>query len=301
MKMLKVIEKRRSVREYKDKALSSKDLQAVMSYCDTYPKLSEKTDVAFKFLEDGSDVASKLDGVAGYSGVMIKAPHYLLVTASASETAYEAAGYAGEYVILNATKHNVGTCWIDGVGQSDKIKELLNISSDQLVIGLIALGYAQYEPRLAKIYDTNMEGSVSPLTDLGYPNIDPEYSKEPVSNRLSIEDISYLKKWGVAVNSEELQKRGYDQVFYYMRMAPSWGNRQPWRFVLDGTKIVLIMERDDRVDDRAEEVEAGIAMLYFEVAMHDIGLPGSWKTDDLADASKYEVPENHFIGGYYTF
>ncbi|GKT31028.1 nitroreductase family protein, partial [Aduncisulcus paluster] len=68
-----------------------------------------------------------------------------------------------------------------------------------------------------------------------------------------------------------------------------------------GTKIVLVIERDDRVDDRAEEVEAGIAMIYFEVAMHDIGLPGHWKTDDLSDADKYQIPENHFIGGYYTF
>ncbi len=301
MKMLKIMEKRRSVREYKDKALSSQDLKAVMGYCDTYPKLSQKSDVEFKFLEDGEDIASKLDGVAGYSGVMITAPHYLLVLASESETVYKAAGYAGEYVILNATKHDIGTCWIDGVDQSDKIKELLGIESDKLVIGLIALGYAQYEPRLAHIYDTNMEGSVSPLTDLGYPNIDPKYSKEPVSNRLSIDEISYLKKWGATVDASELRKRGYDQVFYYMRMAPSWGNRQPWRFVLDGLKIVLVMERDDRVDDRAEEVEAGIAMLYFEVAMHDIGLPGHWNTDDLTDAEKYEIPENHFIGGYYTF
>ena len=301
MKMLKVMEKRRSVREYKEKALSSQDLQQVKNYCDTYPKLSQKTDVSFMFLEDGEDVASKLDGVAGYSGVMIKAPHYLLVMASESENAYKAAGYAGEYIILNVTKHEIGTCWIDGVDQSDKIKELLGVESDQLVVGLIALGYAKYEPRLANIYDTNMDGSVSPLTDLGYPNIDPEYSKEPVSNRLSIDEISYLKKWGAAVDAGELQKRGYDQVFYYMRMAPSWGNRQPWRFILDGTKIVLVMERDDRVDDRAEEVESGIAMIYFEVAMHDNGLPGHWNSDDLADADKYNIPENHFIGGYYTF
>jgi len=295
------MEKRRSVREYKEKALSSQDLKQVMSYCDTYPKLSQKTDVSFKLLEDGDDVASKLDGVAGYSGVMIKAPHYLLVMASASENAYKAAGYAGEFIILNVTKHDIGTCWIDGVDQSDKIKELLEIESDQMVIGLIALGHAKYEPRLAHIYDTNMDGSVSPLTDLGYPNIDSEYSKEPVSNRLSIDEISYLKKWGAAVDASELHKRGYDQVFYYMRMAPSWGNRQPWRFILDGTKIVLVMERDDRVDDRAEEVEAGIAMIYFEVAMHDNGLPGHWNSDDIADAGKYEIPENHFIGGYYTF
>jgi len=301
MKMLKVMEKRRSVREYKDKTLSSKDQKHVITYLDDYPKLSQKTDVEFKYLEDGKDIASKLEGIAGYSGVMITAPHYLLVMASESDTAYKAAGYAGEWIILNVTKHEIGTCWLDGVDQSDKIKSLLKIESDKVVVGLIALGYAHAEPRLSHIYDTNMGGSVSPLTDLGYPNIDPEYSKEPVSNRMSIDKISYLKTWGAAVDAEELQKRGYDQVFYYMRMAPSWGNRQPWRFILDGTKIVLVMERDERVDDRAEEAEAGIAMIYFEVAMHDIGLPGHWNTDDLSGADKYNIPEDHFIAGYYTF
>lgn len=300
MKMLKVMEKRRSVREYKDKALSSQDLQQVMDYCETYPKLSQKTELEFNFLENGEDVASKLEGTAGYSGVMITAPHYLLVMASDSDTIYQSAGYAGEWIILNVTKHDIGTCWIDGVDQSDKIKELLGVKSDKKVIGLIALGYAKYEPRLAHIYDTNLDGSVSPLTDLGYPNIDPKYSKEPVSNRLSIDEIAYLKKWGEEVDADELRRRGYDQVFYYMRMAPSWGNRQPWRFILDGTKIVLVMERDDRVDDRAEEVESGIAMIYFEVAMHDIGLPGHWNTDDIA-TEKYDIPENYFVGGYYTF
>lgn len=301
MKMLKVMEKRRSVREYKDKALSTQDLNQVIEFSKSCPKLSEKAEVEFKLLKDGSDVVAKLEGTAGYSGVMIEAPHYLLVMASGAETAYEAAGYAGEWLILNVTKLNVGTCWIDGVAQSERIKELLGVESDMNVIGLIAFGYAKYEPRLSKIYDTDPTGSASPLTDLGYPNIDPEYSKSPVSNRMSIDEISYLKKWGKSVDTEELQKRGYDQVFYYMRMAPSWGNRQPWRFILDGTKIVLVMERDERVDSRAEEVEAGIAMIYLEVAMHDIGLPGHWITDDLGDSSKYEIPDNCFISGYYTF
>ncbi len=301
MKMLKVMEKRRSVREYKDKAITSQDLQAVMGFCDTYPKLSESAEVEFVLLEDGAEIAEKLEGAAGYSGVMIKAPHYLLVLASGSEAAYKSAGYAGEYVILNVTKHDIGTCWIDGTQKSDEIKSRLSFESDKAVVGLIAFGYAKHEPRLSNIYDTDPEGSASALTDMGYPNINPSYSKEPVSNRMSIDEISYLKKWGVAVDSDELQKRGYDQVFYYMRMAPSWGNRQPWRFILDGTKIVLVMERDERVGNHSEEVEAGIAMLYFEVAMHDIGLPGSWNADDFNGSDKYDLPEGHFIGGYYTF
>jgi nitroreductase len=301
MKMLKVIERRRSVREYKEKAVSSQDMQAVMGFCDTYPKLSDKAEVEFMLLENGGDVAKKLEGVAGYSGVMIKAPHYLLVLASVNEAAYKSAGYAGEFVILNVTKHDIGTCWIDGTKKSDEIKSRLALESNKVVVGLIAFGYAKHEPRLSRIYDTDPDGSASPLTDMGYPNIDSSYSKEPVSNRLSIEEISYLKKWGANVSSDELQKRGYDQVFYYMRMAPSWGNRQPWRFILDGSKIVLVMERDERVSDYSEEVEAGIAMLYFEVAMHDVGLPGSWKTDSLEDTDKYDIPENHFVGGYYTF
>ena len=94
---------------------------------------------------------------------------------------------------------------------------------------------------------------------------------------------------------------GIDEVLYYMRLAPSWGNRQPWKFILDGEKIVLVIEKADKVSSHKEHIEAGIAMIYFEVAMHGQGLNGKWTIKCEECENSYDLPEEYFIAGYFGY
>lgn len=301
MKTIKVMEERRSVRDFRSKEFSSDLVNEIMKMTKEYPKTSDDVELTTIFMEDGESVYKKLDGVAGYNGVMISAPHYLLLVAEGGENIYQTAGYAGEWMVLNLVKKDIGSCWIEVSDKSDKVKDLLGLEVKGELIALLAVGYPDFDPRISNIYETKKHGSVSTLTELGYPNIEVGYSDSPVSNRISIEDLVFLKKYGVKTTVEELEKRGLSEAFFYMRLAPSWGNRQPWRFVLDGLKIVLIMDRDEKVDDTVTAIEAGIAMLYFEVAMHDLGYPGSWEVDNLDGLKDYDIPEDNYIAGYYTF
>lgn len=304
MKMLKVIEKRRSVREYKEKHIPANVIEGFKALLDKRPTLNLDENIKFLYIEDGASVYKALDGVAGYNGVMIEAPHYMAILSEKSSNYLKVAGYLAEWLILHMTKEDVGTCWIETANKSDKVKQLLEIESQKEIVGLIAMGYSKMEHRLSHIYDTSKSGSVSPLTDLGYPHIDPNYSKEPVSNRKSIEDIVYLNKWGNMASTEKLTDYGLAEVFYYMRMAPSWGNRQPWKFVVTGDQIILAIDgnnpyTEDANDQFIAEIEAGIAMLYFEVAMHDEGLPGHWNFE--CDSTDYEIPDTYFVAGCYTY
>ncbi len=301
MTIIEAIQNRKSVREYKEVSLSQKDRQIIDEVCQSAPNLFADTKVNFTFLENGADVADKLEGTAGYSGVMIRAPHYLLITAPKHETMYKSTGYAGEYIILELTKHNLGTCWIDGTSKSDKIKELLELDGDDVVIALISVGYPLYENKGSKIFDKNTDESSSYTTSSGYANIDAKQKEKTFSNRLPIEELSYLKIWGSKVSSEELEKRGYDKAFYYMRLAPSWGNRQPWRFILDGMKIILVIEKGRFDDNYLEELDAGIAMQYFFLSMSASGLVGRWSNDVVVDQSKYNIPDNYFVAGQFVF
>jgi nitroreductase len=298
MKMLKIMEKRRSVREYKERALDGKEVLAIDDLIHQMPQVVPNVQIKATLVE-GTQVFERLEGFAGYHGVMIKAPHYLLLTAEPSQNYLKAAGYAGEWLVLQITKLDIATCWISTNNQEQKIHERLALPVNEEIIGIIAVGHAKNETRVSNIYG-NAESSLSALKQLGYPHIDSEHVKAPVSGRVSIEDIVYLKEWGVKGEIERLEELGYAQAFFYMRLAPSSGNRQPWRFIIDRHQFVLAISRDDGYDDdRMALIEAGIAMLYFEVAMHGEGYPGQWSFESVEN--DYGIPENYLLAGTYQF
>ncbi len=301
MTTIEAIQNRKSIREYKETNLSNQDRKIIDEACQNAPKLFSDTEVKFTFLENGEDIANKLDGTAGYSGVMIRAPHYLLITASNTAGAYKAAGYAGEHVVLELTKHGIGSCWIDGTLKGDEIKKILLLDGEDVVVGLLSVGYAQYDAGSSRVFNEKTNERASYTTESGYANVDAKSNESTSSNRMAIEELSYLKKWGQSVSADELEKRGYDKAFYYMRLAPSWGNRQPWKFILDGMKIVLVIERGRFVDNRLEELDAGIAMQYFLLSMNASGLVGNWIQDEVVDQEKYEIPDNYFVAGQFVF
>jgi nitroreductase len=298
MKMLKVVEKRKSVREYKMADLDEKTLEKVVNLTKELPVIDEKIGVELRFLVDGENLAKKLEGISGYHGKMIEAPHYFAVYADKNIESYKYAGYAGEWVVLNAGKLDLGTCWVES-GDSAKAKEIVGYNTDKELVAFIAIGWPSKDTNLSSIYSASDINSMSSLTDRGYPNVKTGLGDEKESPRMAITEFVFLKEWDKTLEYDELNKRGLDEAFYYMRLAPSWGNRQPWRFILDGEKIVLAVKDDAALNEQVENIDAGIAMLYFEVAMHDLGIPGSWKLDAIVKDS-YNVPEDYFVVGYYS-
>jgi len=296
MKTNKIIKDRRSVREYKEKKVDMHLIEDLLEVIKNKKKLKDDIKISFEFVENGEELYEKLDGLVGYFGKVIKAPHYIYITSETKDGYLENSGYLGEELALKAADLGLGTCWIEVSENTNKVKEILNIREDEDIIGLLALGYPKKEKRVAGIYNTKGK-SISPLTEFGYPNIDIKYSDKPVSDRKSIEDIVYLKEWGEKTTIEELEARGMAEVFYYMRLAPSWGNRQPWKFILDGEKVVLAVEKDEKIGEKIVRIEAGIAMLYFELMSHELGIPGEWRLEKIK--KHYNVPKNFFIAGYY--
>lgn len=304
MKMLKVMEKRRSVREYKEKIVTMEELDQLMRILQTPVQLEADQSVDLIFLEDGEMVHHALEGVAGYHGVMIKAPHYFALVAEKKPHYLSNAAYMAEWFVLNATKLNLGTCWIETMEKSDFVKRLIRLEDRRDLVALIAIGHPKAEHRVANIFEGKPAGSLSPYTEAGYSNKNIEYAQEPVSARVSIEELVYLKKWGQHADVATLESYGLVEAFYYMHLAPSWGNLQPWRFIVDGQRILLAISKENPykenvMDEDLAAVEAGIAMLYFQVAMHDLGLPGKW--DLTVEPGTGEVPDNYLIAGIYQY
>lgn len=296
MKTNKVIKDRRSVREYKEKRIDNKVIVELLNVLNEQKGLRDDIKIDFNLIEDGKEAYEKLDGLVGYFGKLIKAPHYIYIVSEAKNGYLENGGYLGEKLILKATDLGLGSCWIEVSENTSKVKNILNIKEAHDIIGLLAIGYPKKESKVVGMYDTNGR-SVSPLTQFGYPNMDIKYKDAPVSERISIEDMAYIKEWGKKATIDDLENRGMAEVFYYMRLAPSWGNRQPWKFILDGEKFVLALYKDETVGEKTVKIEAGIAMLYFELMIHEFGIPGGWILE--VPENNYNIPQNYLAIGYY--
>jgi hypothetical protein len=296
--MHRLFEKRRSVREYKTRVVEQSLINDLIQTIKVKPGLIEDINMEFVFLKEGRKIHDVLDGQVGYFGKLIEAPHYFAVMSEHREGAFMNAGYMVEQFNLIATDMELGTCTIEVPEDTAKIKEILDIDSEMDLMVLLAIGYSKKERKVLNIYDTMLKGSLSPLTELGYPEIDPEYSKEPVSSRLAVDEIVFMGEWGAKVDMDDLKQQGIDEVFYYMRLAPSWGNRQPWRFILDGTRIALLMQSGgEGISKKVEKIEAGIAMLYLELAMAEKGIIGHWSFE--GESKEYKLPDDYYVVGYF--
>lgn len=250
MLMSNFLKERKSVREYKTKRVEKQVLNELLEYS---LDLNEKNKGTFKFIffDYGDDIYNTLKGKGGYSGVMIKSPHYmgLEVLKDDRESIIKAA-YFMEDFITKAQSLGLGTCWISIVDVSRDIKE--------------------------KIYE-KLEGNFDYLLAIGYPAGKSIFKEEPTSSRLSVEDIVYFNEIGNSVDMDELKYRGLNDLFYYIRFAPSSYNSEPWRFILKEHKIILTLINSD---DKLNLSDAGIAMYYLENMAKSIGIKGKWELLD---------------------
>ncbi len=253
------LKNRKSIRNFKDKYLDIKILRSIREKCNEFEK--EGSD-KFEFLlfEDGERIFESLNGIGGYSGVMIRSPHYIgLNTKDNGEKTIIYGAYYIEKLITELTNLNVGCCWISIKDVDENIKEeLFHMKS----------------------------GNIDYLLSIGYPIAKNPFIESPTSSRIAVKDIVFKNEIGKPISIEELESRGLDDLFYYIRFAPSFYNIQPWRFVLKGDRVVLFLSYLS--DEELNLADAGIIMYYFEGLAKTIGIDSKWK---LVENHDYEDRE----------
>lgn len=266
MNYKKLIVDGKSVRDFKEKAIESECFNEIESYIKKSKKLLPELNIELKIF-DNEETYEKLKNVAGYNGHMIKAPSYAVILSDVKQGYIENSGYIGEKLILKARDLDIDSCWVT-FNDSDIIKEKLNISSNKEVTAIIALGYG----------------------------IDKNIKNKSGSERLGVEKIVYMDKWGINTSIDELEERGLLDAFSYARMAPSTLNRQPWRFIIDGGKIILAVKKDDFTSNYERGIDAGIAMLYFGLIIDTTLFDLKWNLDKID--KDYNIPEDYEVIGY---
>ena len=248
MLMTNFLSGRKSVREYKKKIVSPQQLETIQEYLNLLEKEDGTGKIKFRLYENGNRIYDGLKGIGGYSGVMIESPHYIGLDIKDREDRNIIYGaYYMEKLITELHSMDLGTCWISVNDVKRELKEEL-------------LG--------------NIRGEINYLLAIGYGKPKNPFLNEPFSHRIGVDELVFQNKIGESISYGELENRALDDLFYYIRFSPSILNKQPWRFLLEKDKLVLLIKYKD--GEEANLIDAGIIMYYFEELGKAIGLSGKW-------------------------
>ncbi len=257
----------KSIRDFKSKEVEEKILLEIKNHKDSCKKLVQDIDLEVNFYTN-EELYEKIKEVSGYRGNLIKAPNYMFILSEKKDNYLENSGYVGEELILKARNLGVDSCWITFENQ-DVVKERLGIESEKEITGIIALGYRE---------NVKLSESATGKT------------------RISVDNLVSLDKWENKLSTEDLENRGLAEVFSYTRMAPSTLNRQPWRFLIDGDKIILAIRKDEFASEYECKIDTGIVMLYLSRIIDVTLFESKWDLVHI-EGDKYNVPKEYYIAG----
>ncbi len=140
--MIKEIEIRRSVREYKDMMLSDEDFNIVNEAAKDIQPLNQNIRYDVIPIKNGSQFSNAFKLPIG----KVKAPHYLLFVSEEKEQYLENIGFIGEQIVLKLTEYGIGTCWLGSIANNKKkIKKLVSVEDGLQPVMIIAFGYPTKE------------------------------------------------------------------------------------------------------------------------------------------------------------
>lgn len=286
MSFRKFLTELQSVRDYEQKSIGNLLLGEIKAFLDTINVVAEKEkNFSFKIFENGIEVFERLEGVGGYSGIMIKSPHYigLLIGDDKAETEFLGA-YHMQSIVKKLYDLGLSSCWINIRNVSDEIKIDLLKNSDKNINYLLAFGKIDEKSMSQKSKSMHVQSGKSYKTNPYGAEIKTIDSD---NIRLSLGEIAYLYEWGKEASYEDLKNRGLADLFLYVRNAPSYKNKQPSRFIVrDGEAYLAIINPHNKENI----TDAGIMMFTTEGMAKDLGIPGIWHCicDDQEEFSNKE-------------
>jgi nitroreductase len=214
------------------------------------------------------------------------APHFIIATSEGKPLFMMNMGFRMEQVILFATTQCLGTCWIGGLFTEERIGTFLGLDKTERVIALTPLGYP----------DTSSYGkTIHRIVHLSGPD---------TRRRKPLAEIVFGSQWGSLLETKDDELL---EVLECTRLAPSWANTQPWRFLVDGREIIALADASGknlsiRDGKHYYRLDAGIAMSHFFLAARELGWKGSWHVigfDPAQVAEQHVVPVGYEVLGIY--
>ncbi|MFP4248168.1 MAG: nitroreductase family protein [Armatimonadota bacterium] len=147
MDVMDAIEQRFSVRKFKDYEVEESKLKQVLEAARLAPSARNLQEWRFVVVQN-ADMREALAEAANGQQFLADAPAVIVGCAVTSEHVMSCGlhcfpidvSIAMAYMTLEAVEQDLGTCWI-GAFNADKVRDLLGIPNDVIVVGLMPIGY----------------------------------------------------------------------------------------------------------------------------------------------------------------
>ena len=116
----------------------------------TAPRLGDRP-VRFAFIEGVAQTEAILTGLIGSYGKTKGAPALLVGIVKSGPLAHESLAFTMEYLILEATRHNIGSCWISGTFDRQRLAGELTLADGEEIPVVAPVGYPAAQPGLRPI------------------------------------------------------------------------------------------------------------------------------------------------------
>lgn len=185
-------------------------------------------------------------GLVGSYGKITGAQAYIAFIGDARDPHAEAkVGYAGEGIILEATALGLQTCWVGGFYKRSLVEQHLPLLAEEKVFGITPIGFSPDH------YSTAEKLLVS------------------VAKSKQRKDLSILCTGLPETEWKDWQRVALENA----RIAPSAVNRQPWRFEVDQSGILLTVDTEkETLKDITKRLDCGIALLHLEIGARSRGV-----------------------------
>jgi nitroreductase len=152
MDVFTAIEKRRSIRKYKDTLIEQEKIEKILESARIAPSAANRQEWKFIVVKDPA-AREKLQVAAMGQKFVAEAPVTIVACSTESERVMPCGQYAYtvdlsiavSFMILEAAELGLGTCWL-GAFQEQEVKEVLKIPEEIRVVAMFTLGYADEDP-----------------------------------------------------------------------------------------------------------------------------------------------------------
>jgi nitroreductase len=148
---IEVLRSRRSIRTYAAQPVERQTIEEIVDCARLAPTSMNDQPWDFVVLTDREDLA-RIPTLLGHAEFVANAAFAVLVLARASDYAVEDCSAATENLLIAATAHGIGSCWVAGTKQAygPSVVEAFGAPPERQLIAIVSFGYPAEEPRMEK-------------------------------------------------------------------------------------------------------------------------------------------------------
>jgi hypothetical protein len=261
--VIETIRRRFSCRSFAERPIVAARQRDLQAFIDSLPPGPFGSRPRFGLVAATVADRASLRGLGTY-GFIRAAAGFIIGAIRPGEKFLEDYGYLMEAVILQATRLELGTCWLGGTFTKSSFAAQIGLAAGESIPAVTAIGEFLYPGQ-------GRRGLVSLVTE--------------ASRRLPWERLFFEARSGTPL--ERASAGSYAMPLSMLRLAPSASNKQPWRVFRDGPRWHFYLQRTPgyRQDPLKtllglcdlQRVDLGIALCHFELTAREMKLAGHWE------------------------